>query len=68
MFKSDTTDDAQIVQGDEWNLIMLDSMVSYPNCTPLFEGEAYGDCGLSFGSAVLLFASFKIVVDYMLVR
>lgn len=58
----------QIVQGDDWHLMMYDSMVAPPYCTPEFEGLSYGDCGIPFSGGASLFITFKLIVEFVLLN
>jgi hypothetical protein len=56
----------QMMFGDEWMEIMDDCRVQYPECTPVFPGHTYGDCGSSF--APLYFVLFFLVCKFTTVN
>lgn len=58
----------QIVQGDDWQLMMHDVMVQPPFCTEQFDGLSYGDCGTGFAAAALMFISFKLIAEFVLMN
>jgi len=69
----------QIIFGDEWHQIMEDCSVRPPFCTPSSDlqpaggaGAAasarIGDCGASKGVSFLLFFSFKVIAEWVVLN
>ena len=54
-----------VLFGDEWQLLLIDCSVSYPDCTPSFELMPSGDCGSS-GLALVYFTMVKFVFSNVL--
>ncbi len=57
-----------ITQGEGWHLLAYDAAVQSPACTERFEGREYGDCGIPLIWSFLVFFSFKLIAEFVLIN